>query len=208
VRLVLATLFIVPLGLSAATIPCGTGDPNASGLITLTSILNTPGFSCEQQDKIYSGFNLVSGSIAGVSVEFFFQPIGTLDNHTVQYSGNLSSAFDLQYNIAVDLSISPNNRIVLVGVDLNASASGGNPTVTKSSPTGDFLTIVASKNTGSQNTGIDGLTSVNVEDAYNPNGGAATSISNSFVEATPEPATMMLMGGALLLLGAKRWRKK
>jgi hypothetical protein len=201
-----AVLLIVPIGLSAATIPCGTGDPNDSGPIALATVLATPGFACEQQDKIYSGFNLISGSVAGINMEFFFQPIGPNDNHTVQFSGNLGLAFALEYDITIDLGISPNNRLKLVGVDINASASGGNPTITKSSP--DFATIVASKNTGSQATAIPSLTSVHVMDTYNPNGGAATSISNSFVEATvPEPTTMVLLSGALFLLGAKRKRK-
>jgi hypothetical protein len=200
-------LLAASFAVSAATIPCGTGGLNDSGPINIqTGILAVPGFACEQQDKIYSGFNLISGDISGVSVEMFFQPIGSQDNHTVQFSGNLGLAFVLEYDITVDLAISPNNRLKLVGVDINASASGGNPTITKSSP--NFATIVASKNTGSAVTTIPDLVTVHVIDSYNPNGGAATSLSNSFVESAPEPATMLLLGSAFVLLGVKRWRKQ
>ena len=209
-RFAIASLFFAAYGLSAATIACGNGGVNDSGPIGLATTVFAPPtpstFSCFQQDKIYSGFILNSGSVAGVSMEIFFQPVGLVDNHTVQFSGNLTQAFDLEYDVTVDISISPDLRLSLVGVDINAAASGGNPTITKSSP--NFATIIASKSTGSQATTIPNLISVHVHDVYNPNGGAATSSSNSFVETPiPEPGTMMLLGGALLLVGAKRWRK-
>jgi hypothetical protein len=69
-------------------------------------------------------------------------------------------------------------------------------------------------NVGTDSGPITGInaTSFTVSDAYTYTSGGILNASNSFNEATPatapEPSTMLLMGGALLGLGAIARRRK
>lgn len=185
--LLAVSLIVLPvLSKAAPVMPCDTGP------IPLATIL-TPGFTCQQQDKIFSNFD-GSGIPADSTVQFHSQALPSGDVHTVQLVGNFLADFVFAYTIMVDTAIAPNLYInhVAAGIDL---ATAG-PSLLKEWAGGSVTSIgpLASMPVMAQMLAIT--------DTFTANNGAAVSISNSFSQTTiPEPSTYVLIGLGAILLG-------
>src|SRR5215467_4566522 len=102
-----ASPILAPPVASCSALASG-GTPN--DLFFLFSVWSQPNFACEEQDKIYSNFSL--GAIpADTTLRIQLQPIGTQEFHTLTVNGNFGAAFTFSYDIAVDLTVNPGNRI-------------------------------------------------------------------------------------------------
>ncbi len=196
---------------ACSAIPGVTGTAN--DLIFTFGLWSVPGFACEQQDKIYSNFAL--GTIpTDATLRIQLQPLGTQEFHTVTVNGNFGTAFTFSYDIAIDLTQNPLNRITAITGDISNPSNQGAPSNTKTVFTEGGATIGSLVSTPG-NPGATILlnqTAVHVMDAYVANGGAAVSISNTFRQdlngGIPEPASYALIGGGLLLLAARsRYRR-
>jgi len=168
----------------------------------------SPGFQCQQDDKLFSDFS-AGGAPTDVTVRLTLQ--GTAPNFvdTINFAGNLSTAFTISYTITV--APTSLERIFQAAADLSNPGHAGNPSVTKTvvelSP-GVFTGSTTASYLGGGGTPISvapTATSLRVTDAYTPNGGAATQFGNSFFQAVPgpvpEPATTALCGAGLFALG-------
>jgi hypothetical protein len=184
------------------------GTPN--DLFFLFNVWSAPNFACEEQDKIYSNFSL--GAIpTDTTLRIQLQPIGADEFHTLTVNGNFGAAFTFSYDIAVDLTVNPANRIIAVTGDLSNPSNQGTPSNTKTVFTEGGATIGSLVSTPGNPGGTILLsqTAVHVVDAYVPSGGAAVSISNTFRQsAIPEPASFALIGGGLLLLATRRLSRR
>jgi hypothetical protein len=216
-RILLTCLFVASLTANAATIACP-GSSNDTGPLLLSTIVSSPGFSCEQQDKIYSDFSIVSGSPSSdLSVRIQFQPQadGT-DLHTVTFTGALDSNngdFVIAYMVGVDPIVAPNSAIIGAGVAITASGNVGNPMVIENSTAFAPPMMTSLQGSGHDFRSITpGVTTIGVVDSFMVNGGAAQGFSNSFTQATPqaptpEAMTLLLMGTGLVTIGGLKFRK-
>jgi hypothetical protein len=164
-------------------------------------------FNCEQADKIYSNFATGAGLPNTTVLELQTQTLGPLDIHVVTFNANFINPFVLSYDVAIDLTLSPNNRIVRVSGDLSNPSAIGNPVTTKTVLTEGGVnlgTVISSVGTPGVPLVIS-ETAVHAIDAYVAGGGAAVSISNTFAEsAVPEPTTLLVIGSGLLVFGLKK----
>src|SRR5690242_3291203 len=85
----------------------------ANDLFFLFGVWSGSNFACEQQDKIYSNFSL-GGIPTDTTLRIQLQPIGTQEFHTLTVNGNFGTAFTFSYDIAIDLTQNPSNRITAV----------------------------------------------------------------------------------------------
>ncbi len=203
-----AAPILAPPVTACSAIPGVTGTAN--DLIFTFGLWSAPNFACQQQDKIYSNFSL--GTIpTDTTLRIQLQPIGTQEFHTVTVNGNFGTAFTFSYDIAIDLTLNPSNRITAVTGDISNPSNQGAPSNTKSIFTegGAMIGSLVSTQGNPGGTILLSQTAVHVMDAYVPNGGAAVSISNTFredINAVPEPASYALIGGGLLLFATRRRR--
>jgi hypothetical protein len=180
----------------------------ANDLFFLFGVWSAPNFACEQQDKIYSNFSL--GAIpTDTTLRIQLQPIGPQEFHTLTVNGNFGTAFTFSYDIAIDLTLNPSNRITAVTGDISNPSNAGTPSNTKTVFTegGAMIGSLVSTQGNPGGSILLSQTAVHVVDAYLPNAGAAVSISNTFrqdINAVPEPASFALIGGGLLMLATRR----
>ncbi|MBZ5723989.1 MAG: PEP-CTERM sorting domain-containing protein [Acidobacteriia bacterium] len=218
-RILFLSLFVLlPLIVSAAIVPqCsqfGTGtatDIQIAGSVWQATNADGVGtFACEQQDKIYSNF-FVLGMSVDTSLRLQVQALAAGDFHTVAFNGNFTGNFLVSYDIAVDLAISPDFTISRVSGDLSNPSGVGTPSNLKEvfDAGGNFIGSLTST-PGNPGTPFftGGVTSLQVFDSYTAGGGAAVSVANTFLETTPEPVTMVLLGTGLLGIGALGRRRK
>jgi hypothetical protein len=195
-----------------------TATPGAI-VLTPTDVLflnptwKSAGFQCQQDDKIFSDFTS-AGVPTDVTMRLTLQGTGPSFVDTITFAGDLSTAFTVMYTITV--APPSTQRIVQATADLANPGHNGNPSLTKTvtelapgtftgSTTASFL-----GGGGAPISIVPAATSLRVTDAYTPNGGAATSFGDSFIQsAVPEPATETLFGAGLLALGLTgSWRRR
>ncbi len=205
--------------LGAVSVPaCGTTNYTQTALATI-------GGSCEDGDKIFSNFSGTMDSVdPNLAVTFSGTGLGPY-NVTISDTTNaaLAASFTFNYTITVDETglVGGFNYISMMGAggvdSLNAVASNNNTTsnpgcATLNSPdtgAGGFTTNTCST-TGQP-------TSMNIAESYvYTSGSTATAIQDTYVQSfqsttTPEPGSMMLLGGGLLaagLIGRKKLVRK
>ena len=162
------------------------------------------GFTCEQEDKIYSNFS-PGAAPTDTTLKLLLQTLpGGVQAHTVIFSGSFTSDFTVSYTISVDTSITL-DRISSVTGDIDNPGNLGAPSNLKTvfgagGFTGSLTSVVGSPGIPIV---VPFLSSLDVTDAYTANGGGSANISNSFFQSdppppTPEPATIALLGTGLL----------
>src|SRR5437868_3706380 len=117
-----ASPILAPPVTACSAIPGVTGAAN--DLIFTFGLWSVPNFACQQQDKIYSNFSL--GAIpTDTTLRIQLQPIGAQEFHTVTVNGNFGTAFTFSYDIAIDLTLNPSNRITAVTGDISNPSNQG-----------------------------------------------------------------------------------
>jgi hypothetical protein len=182
---------------------------NPNDLAIAFGAFSTANFACEQQDKIYSNFNL--GALPATStLRIQLQPLTGVDFHTVTINGNFAADFTFSYDIAIDLALSPTNLITSVTGDISNPSNQGTPSNLKTVFTeGGVLIGSLTSVPGNPGSAIaTDVTALHVTDVYTAGGGAAVSISNTFREdltaSAPETYSYLLVGGGFLLLASLR----
>lgn len=168
--------------------------------------------NCETDGFYVSNFQITSGATpSDASLQIGQLGLGEM---TVNLeSNNLNSSFTMTYSVALDPGVwGPPAVISTANVGLQANGSSNALLVKTIGAQSDNFSQVG--NVGTDSGPITGInaTSINVQDVYTYTSGGILNASNSFNEATPattpEPSTMLLMGGALLGLGAIARRRK
>ena len=165
--------FAIPV-LAPPSPACSTfGTGPANDISIQFAVWTSANFNCSQDDKIFSNFAVGIGLPNNTVLELQTQQIGPLDLHVVTFNGNFILPFTLSYDIAVNLVLSPNDRIVRVSGDLSNPSAIGNPATAKAVFTegGTSLGTVTST-VGSPGTPLMiEQPAVHVIDGYVPGGG-------------------------------------
>ncbi len=208
--LMLGVAALASIGSAGTITPCGTGN------ITFATLTGS-GFDCEAGDYIFSDFAVTSGSVAS-SVTGTIQisgASGQIATFNLNNGGGFMSDFELTYTVTLDPTAAPadtdpaNYAIVLATAGLQDNG-GDSATWVKivdaTVGTGSGSETVTDTNgTTAPSGAITGLaaTELGVTDDFTiiSGTGSILDLSNRFTEAdtlTPEPSTMMLLGGALI----------
>jgi hypothetical protein len=200
--------------------------------VTLADLIasNTSG-GCEHQDKIFSNWVWTSTTAASsilVDHEFTSTALGANDVHGWQFTdpGGFTAGFTLSYTVTVVTNCGPPtdnpncgpetgtstaNQAIHATVDQENSGLTPNGTSIVDTETAGSLTLTgASTSTETAQLNYAPLLVVNTSSTYTPNGGQLQTFEQQFFEentAVPEPATLAICGGALVLLGFFKKRR-
>jgi len=192
----------------------GNASPVAcQSFASFTTLLGYGSTGCEVGDLIFSNF-ADSGSppsnsnLTGNITVTNGQNTGYAVNFSSQ-AGDLTTSFVVSYTVTIDTTVSPGTQagedITSIGAGLQADGSGSSSLV-KTTPFGPITVTAAGGVTTSNPISANGVaTTVNITDTFTQGTGGTLNFSNTYTESNtsgPEPSTMLLMGGALLGLGA------
>lgn len=211
-----AALMIMSSSLASATLAdCLTA-------VTLQDLINDNSVGgCQHLDKIFSNFAYsISGDAINVDVthEFTAGADSTQAVHGWNFArttGTWTTGFTLSYDVTVDTVNFPFQRIFAVtdqensGLQPNTTSITDTETVTNPAGQTQILVVTGSCSTGCLQSNQGNFSplaaSIHTSSVFTPGAsGQLTSYEQQWYErsnAVPEPGTMALGGGALLLLG-------
>jgi hypothetical protein len=220
-RVALASVVVLLLSVGASAAPA-----DCLGITTLAQLLalpaTGPNAGCQHQDKIFSNFTYSLSDAADVNATHVFSTTPTFDIHGWNFShqnGTWLTGFTLAYTVTIDTTVSPNQRIFIVK-DQQNSGEVPNGTAVSDVETGAFTTVNVNTN-GSGSGGAEtsqmslpNVLSLRTTSTFTPGGGQLLSWEQQWFEhavtvpTIPEPATLLLSGGALILVGLLRRRRR
>jgi hypothetical protein len=222
-KLLLLGILLLPLVASATIIPCGAVPISWSTVAGWTGAGN----GCQTGDIQLTNFQLLSGSVDASNVTVTISTSGVNNVWTIfnmNDNNGFVNGFSLSYVVTIDftansippLSLGGSWAIVQASAGLQVNGNNSQASWTKTLSNGATGTSTVMDISGSVPAAppisLDSV-SFQVTDTYVPTVGGQDilNLSNKFTQdQTPEPSTMLLLGGALIGLGVvgRKRRKK
>jgi len=196
-RLIFLSVALMAMAGLALAVPC----------TSVTGADYVAGYTCTLGDKQFTlgPEGLDGGELIPDAATLTFTESGNL--YTVAL-GSGSALPDVTFSYSVQVLPTSGMHISSVLADFEVNGAGGAPAYTKTLEDADG-DVIATLNVSFSHrpvvVGVD-ATFLNVTDTYIANGGNVIGFDNVFTQTsdTPEPASFLLFGGAIALLGIGR----